>query len=105
MAERNNCLISKGSKVDRGQCSNNAALKWNLSKDGQLSSNGGKMCVVRFTDDTAGMAKCSEAYEHIRMVAPETIKADDIENALKNPNLTPEQRKALTEYLKTSYNA
>lgn len=41
----------------------------NLRMD-SLVQDGGKMCVVRFTDDTAGMAKCSEGFEHIWMVAP-----------------------------------
>lgn len=94
LAERENCIVAKGSRVERGSCASPNALKWGL-ENGKLTFKNGKMCLVRHVDDSAGLAKCSEANEHMSMVAPEVLKLEDIEKALKDPNITAEQRKAL----------
>ena len=98
--ERENCIVAKGNKVERGSCSSSGALKWGLSSDGKLSTKNGKLCLVRHNDDTAGLARCNEANEYMSIVAPEILKPEDIQEALKNPNLSAEQRKALQEVLR-----
>jgi hypothetical protein len=98
--ERENCIVAKGNRVERGSCSSSGALKWGLSSDGKLSTKNGKLCLVRHNDDTAGLARCNEANEYMSIVAPEILKPEDIQEALKNPNLSAEQRKALQEVLR-----
>jgi hypothetical protein len=67
--DRGTCLVSHGFKVEKGLCSDAGALNWGLS-NGQLTANNGKHCVARLADDTAVLAKCSEAHEFIAMEIP-----------------------------------
>lgn len=99
LQERDECIVAKGNKVERASCKSSGALQWGLS-DGKLSTRNGKMCLVRHNDDTAGLAKCNEANEFISIAAPEVLKLEDLEKALQNPNLSLEQKNALTELLR-----
>lgn len=69
-SERKNCIVAKGSAVERGDCANGGALKWGLESDGRLSVNNGKMCVARLVNNKAVLAPCSEAFEFMTMDVP-----------------------------------
>eukprot|EP00638_Chattonella_subsalsa_P010040 CAMPEP_0117750712 /NCGR_PEP_ID=MMETSP0947-20121206/10538_1 /TAXON_ID=44440 /ORGANISM="Chattonella subsalsa, Strain CCMP2191" /LENGTH=329 /DNA_ID=CAMNT_0005568945 /DNA_START=62 /DNA_END=1051 /DNA_ORIENTATION=- len=64
------CLVNGKKGLEVGDCKNAGAAGWGL-KDGQLSRDNGKQCVVRQKDNSAGIAKCSLAFEHISLAIPE----------------------------------
>lgn len=68
-SERKNCLIANGYRVQKGDCSQNGALKWGL-EDGKLTANDGKSCLARLVNNEAALAPCSEASEYMVMDVP-----------------------------------
>jgi hypothetical protein len=68
--ERNTCLVATKGSVTLGSCSSAGAKGWGL-KDSKLSQGDGKYCVARLNDDSATMARCSEAAEWIAIEDPE----------------------------------
>ena len=98
--DRNSCIVASGSKVTKGKCTDGGALKWGLY-DGKLSTENGKKCLARLSDDTAAMAKCSEASEFISMDLPLIYTKEQLAELLKNPeNLTPEEQQYLANMIK-----
>lgn len=51
---RGSCIVQHGRKVEKGDCKDPGALRWSLT-EGQLTSQGGKWCLVRLPNDQAGM--------------------------------------------------
>lgn len=82
-ADHQSCVVAKGSKVSLGSCTAGGAYKWGLA-DGRLSINNDKMCVARKADNSAEMARCSEANEFIQMDIPATYTPEEIEYMLQN---------------------
>jgi hypothetical protein len=98
--ERGKCIVARGSKVEKGLCTANGALRWGLA-DGKLSAGNGKMCLARNADDTGVMVKCSDANEFIVMDIPTVYTEEDIANMLKNQDkLSPEEKKNLAQVIK-----
>lgn len=98
LQERNKCIVTRGGKVEKGLCSDKAALNWALAA-GQLTANGGSKCGQRRTDDTAVLTKCRDSYEYLSMEVPTVYSNEQLLEMLKNPNLSQEERAALTEAL------
>jgi hypothetical protein len=98
-AERSNCIVAKGSKVEKSSCKQSGALKWSLF-DGRLAHNY-KNCVARLSDDSAAMVSCKIASEHISMDVPATYTPAELEEMVKNQDqLSPEQRVQLQQILR-----
>ena len=68
-SERTNCIVAKGSSVERGECSSKGALKWAL-EDGKLTFNDGKSCLARLVNNKAALVSCAEASEYMVMDVP-----------------------------------
>ena len=71
--DKSKCLVTRGSRVEKGDCRHPGAFKWGL-QEGHLSANGGKKCLARLMDNSGAMPKCSEAYEYISMDVPATYR-------------------------------
>lgn len=76
--DRTKCLVARGSKVEKGDCSSKSAGLWSL-EGGRLAraatdgAHGGKgLCVARRPDDIAALVKCSEAHEYMVLELPMT---------------------------------
>lgn len=66
------CLVedAPNSAVELGECSSERrALKWGL-KNGRLSRDNDRSCVVRTLDNGAAIRPCSEAHEHLTLSVP-----------------------------------
>lgn len=99
-SERNLCIVHSGGKVAKQECTKGGAYQWGL-RDGQLSANNGKICVARLADNTAVMAKCSEASEYVTMEVPTVYTAEDLQEMLKNQDkLSPEEKQKLAQLVK-----
>ena len=81
--ERKNCLVAKGSRIEKGACTEHGALRWGLS-DGKLSVGNGKKCLARLNNDQGVMVNCNEANEYISMDIPTVYTTEDLENMMKN---------------------
>ena len=81
--DRESCLVASGSAVRKGSCRDKGALDWGL-KDGELSIKNGQMCVARLADDSAVMARCSEAAEYITVDVPNSYTEEDLAEMLRN---------------------
>ena len=103
-SERSLCIVNQGGKPVKAECSKGGALQWGL-RDGQLSTNNGKLCVARLSDNTGVMAKCSEASEYTTMEVPTVYTREEIEEMLRNQDsLSPEEKIKLAQLVK-SYEA
>lgn len=80
-SERSLCIVNQGSKPVKAECTKSGALQWGL-RDGQLSTNNGKLCVARLADNSAVLAKCSEASEYVTMEVPVVYTREDIEGKM-----------------------
>jgi hypothetical protein len=97
---RDNCIVASGKTVKKGSCKDKGALEWGL-RDGELSIKNGQMCLARLLDNTAVMARCAEAAEHITIDVPNSYTDDDLAEMIKNQDkLTPEERNVLAQLLK-----
>ena len=54
MADDTKCLVSKGSRLEKGDCNSGNAMKWGVI-DGQMSQGNGKVCVARLQDNSAAL--------------------------------------------------
>lgn len=99
-SERSLCVVQQGGKVAKAECSKSGALQWGL-RDGQLSAGNGKLCVARLADNSAVLAKCSEASEYMTMEVPTVYSAEDLQEMVKNQDkLSPEERQKLAQLVK-----
>jgi len=66
----NKCLAVGKKGLELGDCKGAGGNGWGL-KDGRLSRENGKTCIVRKKDNTASVDKCSNGFEHIALAIPE----------------------------------
>jgi hypothetical protein len=98
--DRGNCLVARGSRIEKTSCTTSGAMKWGLS-DGKLSIDNGKMCLVRLADNSGAMARCNVANEYISMDIPTVYTNEELANMIKNPeNLSPEEKAAVAQAVK-----
>ena len=100
-ADKSKCLVAKGSKLEKGDCNN--AVQWGLI-DGRLSQGNGKMCVARLQDNSAVLARCTEANEFVALEVPQTYTQEDLQNMLQNQDkLSDDERAMLQQILRQQH--
>ena len=65
------CLVRDGSTARFGSCDEKGAKGWGL-RDGRLTQNEGKDCLVRGITNTAHVVSCSTGYEHLSLGFPQS---------------------------------
>lgn len=79
------CVVKKGSKVEKGDCSTSGALVgWGLH-DGRLSVQNGKLCAVRKSDDTVNLLACNEGSEYVSIEVPSVYTTEELASMLQDP--------------------
>lgn len=83
--DRSNCLLGRGSSVEKGPCKESGATTWSLHQ-GQLTFGAGsKTCLARRTDDTATLVPCNQAYEYVTLEVPSIYTNEQLIEMLQNP--------------------
>jgi hypothetical protein len=83
--DRSNCIVGRGSNVEKGPCKDSGATTWSLGH-GQLSFGAGsKTCLARRTDDSAALIPCSQSYEYVTLEVPSIYTNEQLVEMLQNP--------------------
>ena len=96
IGDKSQCLVARGSRIAKGDCKD--AVQWGLI-DGRLSQGNGKNCVVRLQDNSAALARCSDANEYVALEVPQTYTQEDLANMVKNQDKLSEEERAMLQQL------
>jgi hypothetical protein len=83
--DRANCLISRGSKVEKGLCSDRAAVTWAMGQGKLMFGKAANKCLARNADDSGVMVDCAKMHEYLTIEVPSLYTNEQLMEMLQNP--------------------